>query len=491
MFTDEINVFFLRVILVNKRREIVSLKCKTIAMISRQIWFVLILSLCGNFVGTLLYHRLLYTNEEEAIDCFLHMFRYFCRSKLEDQPLHRTCFEGTRWSFFQLKKKRFTPDHLINWSIPFHQIEKYADYLNSTAPNIMDTMTLCNCSEDRTGEECEYELPKVNFEIVDTIKAQRGYYRSGSNELPLSLVDEIVCNAGAHNLEWRQICDGIVHCQDAVDEFNCHLLELNQCEADEFQCRNGMCIPREFLFDTTPDCMDSSDEQELDEIMSVDQRCFTSSLADCDEHLCRKEEFSCGDGTCVKWSALIDHSSRCTNSRDAAYLCETVDSIMTANRAAWSGICVATSRPLANLTNRSDCVTSLRYLLIENQRKVTNETRARSFSNLIERCPERIQYPEEPVLSPVLQMYYNKSWIKAFYGDGKNFQQQMPRKPHLFCLNGTMTCDGISMTLKKEHCFDQEDFQRLSQYSYFPIPSLFCEEAKKSFSQERFVSDIL
>jgi hypothetical protein len=82
----------------------------------------------------------------------------------------------------------------------------------------------------------------------------------------------MTCNSDVIYLEWRQICDGIVNCLDASDEFNCHLLELNKCEIDEFQCRNGMCIPIELLFDVTLDCIDLSDER-----------------------LCRKDQFSCGN----------------------------------------------------------------------------------------------------------------------------------------------------------------------------------------------------
>ena len=449
-------------------------------MAYRQIWCILMLGLHLDFVQTYLYHRLLYINEEKQTECFLYNYRYFCQVRLEDQLDTMNCFNGARWSFFELRQNYVTPDDLINWSIPFHLIEKYADYLNVSSSS-MGMMTLCNCSENRIGTKCEYQLFKSNFDISFVIKNQRSTGRLGRTELPLSLIDGIVCNAGSLDIEWRQICDGIVHCQDAIDEFNCHLLELNQCEADEYQCRNGMCIPREFLFDTLPDCMDASDEQELEEISALDQKCLIDSLIDCDERLCDKDEFSCGDGTCVKWSALIDHSNRCENSRDAAYLCETVDQIMT-DRMAWTGICDETTRLLANLIETSDCITSLRYLLIDHQRKDLNEIRARSFNNIIDRCPERIQYPEGTVLSPVLRMYYNKSWIREFYNGGQNFSRPMPRKPHLFCLNGTMVCDGIWMTLAEELCFNQEDFQRLSSYPFFPVPYLFCEEAQRTFS---------
>jgi hypothetical protein len=248
-----------------------------------------------------------------------------------------------------------------------------------------------------------------------------------------------------------------------------------------------MCIPKEFLYDTMPDCMDSSDEQEIDEIYAFYSKCLLHSISDCDERLCRKDHFSCGDGTCAPWWSVIDHSNGCKNSRNAAYICETVDHIIT-DHAVWSGICEQTTPSLDPLTSISDCMTSLRYLLFKSQEKLANETRLISFNNIIDRCPDLIQYPELAVLSPVLKTYYNKSWIKTFYESGQNFHHQMPRKPHLFCLNGMMICNGIWMTLRRDYCMDQDDFQKLASYPYFPISHLFCQIAVERESLDRSVS---
>jgi hypothetical protein len=54
-----------------------------------------------------------------------------------------------------------------------------------------------------------------------------------------------------------------------------------------------MCITKEFLYDIVSDCMDSTDEQQLYNTSSLD------ITIDCDEQLCRKNQFSCGDGTSV------------------------------------------------------------------------------------------------------------------------------------------------------------------------------------------------
>ncbi|CAF5153493.1 unnamed protein product, partial [Rotaria magnacalcarata] len=46
------------------------------------------------------------------------------------------------------------------------------------------------------------------------------------------------------------------------DEEHCWQLEINECQANEYRCQNGQCIPEDFFRDDiyTPDCFDISDE---------------------------------------------------------------------------------------------------------------------------------------------------------------------------------------------------------------------------------------
>ena len=168
-------------------------------------------------------------------------------------------------------------------------------------------------------------------------------------------------------MEWRQICDGIIQCSDASDEFNCDLLELNECDEDEeYRCRNGMCIPKEFAFDGTHDCLNSSDEQELPSLLRVFAQCSGLSLFRCDERLCQKDEFSCGDGQCVRWSALINGENGCRNFRHQAYRCDTIGSFLSIQKDL-PGICRETSQPREERANTSNCVINLRHLLTTDQ----------------------------------------------------------------------------------------------------------------------------
>jgi hypothetical protein len=87
-------------------------------------------------------------------------------------------------------------------------------------------------------------------------------------------------------------------------------------------------------------------------------------------------------------------------------------------------------------------------------------------------------------------MFYNKSRIVEFYTNTlDNFDEKFSRKPDLVCLSGSMLCNGIWMTLQKDHCMQYENFEAFASYPFFPIPDLFCEAATKQFMFERLVME--
>ncbi|CAF4195689.1 unnamed protein product, partial [Adineta steineri] len=418
--------------------------------------------LCGILMFFLQYDNVVTMNSFEWIlyshngydNCLLYDQRLFCRDRDLLSNNLSSCTQGTTWYFSTLKENNMNTDDLLKWRIPFETIERYADYLANNSTNSF----ICNCTHDRIGVRCQYLLPANLSTIAEISKEQLREPAVREVALHTCLVDMIKCNTGLLCLEWRQVCDGIVQCDNGADEIECHVFELQNCASDEFQCRNSMCIPNEFLFDGTIDCMDSSDEQEVDEIRKIFASCPTTTIWECDERVCRKDEFSCGDGQCIHWSNLIHHQNSCKNTRDLAYQCELQAFPTLAN-----GFCRQKGNAgLPPLQNSTSCSLGLRYLLIGYQRK-------QSWNHIVTYCPAFIQYPEQPVLSPVLKMFYNISRIVSFYA-GQNFGLALPKQtPDLVCLNGTFICNGTLITSTNGTCWSFENYLSFANLPFFPF----------------------
>ena len=450
-------------------------------MISQLVRYVFCATVALDLAQPRRHDWLIHLDERRNVECFLYLDRHFCHFSEENDHLTRdvknnSCqISGTPLSFIMLKKKNIRPETLIDWLIPFHLIEQYAGYWNSRNSTASDSTLVCNCTFNRLGIACQYEIENKDWELTRLLETQRGR-SSNEYETLTSLIDGISCDGSVPPVEWRQICDGIAQCEDASDEFNCHRLELNQCdEDDEYRCRNGMCIPKEFAFDGTLDCMDSSDEQEIASLVRVFDPCSDQSLFRCDERLCRKDQFSCGDGQCVPWSTLLISEERgCRNSRHLADRCE-IDGNLLSTQKNLTGICRQTTESLEALTNKSSCFVSLRHFLTTDR----EETFRMSMDNLRKNCSELIEYPERSMFSPVLMTFYNRSQLEVVVTSGIVGIRLISRRAHLFCLRGKMICDGQLMEISRpphgEYCMTNEQLQEMiSKYPFIPFSHLFC-----------------
>ncbi|CAF0860654.1 unnamed protein product [Adineta steineri] len=123
-----------------------------------------------------------------------------------------------------------------------------------------------------------------------------------------------------------------------------------------------MCIPIEFWLDglyflslkwkfvfifvivlNDYDCMDWTDELAFDNY-NGDSCLFEPNPMNCDDHICLKDYFSCGNGQCIYWLLRIaigltysDISPDCYNKRHLNYMCEV--SIPTRAWTLESGLC--------------------------------------------------------------------------------------------------------------------------------------------------------
>ncbi|CAF0932387.1 unnamed protein product [Didymodactylos carnosus] len=224
---------------------------------------------------------------------------------------------GKLYSFDELKARNITSEQLFDWHAPTDTIDDYGKYLtNSQETN----GSFCNCTNQHYfGTSCQYTFKtnETSFEQITKTRFKMKYRRS---EIELGL-DDITCyinhkcKGNITCLDWRQICNGMVDCDDESDEYRCTELEGNECDDEtEFRCNNGMCIPKSFSFDLVFDCSDASDEQ-FGTGTFYTYPCTQSHLIECEEYNCGWLTYSCSDGDCIfndVWS--------CTNGRYEVYV---------------------------------------------------------------------------------------------------------------------------------------------------------------------------
>ena len=209
--------------------------------------------------------------------------------KQNDGQLHR---------FSQLRSKNVTPSTVLHqWRSTLERVEQYSLFLRD--PNEKDGY-LCGCLRSGSfGKNCEYQLP-VGETFEETLQWQLIMRKNNSEEVQMYgdvvCYETLECESGVLCLDWREICDGIQNCLEGKDEENCDLLQMNRCNDDEYRCENGMCIPQEFFLDGERDCLDWTDSVQF----KGNTSCPLESVnADCDDHVCPPNLWSCGDGECI------------------------------------------------------------------------------------------------------------------------------------------------------------------------------------------------
>lgn len=228
------------------------------------------------------------------------------------------CYAGNQITFKQLHMKGVSTNDLLQWHIPLDVADLY-DYNNND-----DMQFICNCSSTKIfGRYCEYAFEEGIYTIDDLIDSsirEKKMYYPKERLLPCY---ELETN-NERCLDYRDICDGECDTISGDDELYCDQIEMNTCEMNQFRCRNGLCIDREFLFDGQGDCTDLSDEQSLLIIRKYNnfQTCYEQANFDCDEHWCGHEMISCGDGECIPWFQRFWNEYDCHNYYTHVYNCE-------------------------------------------------------------------------------------------------------------------------------------------------------------------------
>ncbi|CAF0886571.1 unnamed protein product [Adineta steineri] len=145
-------------------------------------------------------------------------------------------------------------------------------------------------------------------------------------------------------LDQSAVCNGVANCMRGEDEANC---TRRNCSSLQFQCANGLCIPRSYVCDHDNDCGDASDEpascaSQYRNCSSTEYRCENgrciSKLATCNGYndchdnsdekpsLCQAEQcpngqFQCRNKQCIPYEVVCNGVRNCTDGSDEPASC--------------------------------------------------------------------------------------------------------------------------------------------------------------------------
>ena len=169
-----------------------------------------------------------------------------------------------KFTFAQLHQQQITSEQLYNWSAPIDVIERYQSYVNQSSSR--GSEFFYNCTWPRFGPICQYSLDIDGSDHSSLNEIIREFYKEEYIPTSLTCYTHLQCNRGSTLicLDWSEICDGTVDCQNGVDENLCWQLYDYTCEKDAYRCTNGQCVAKMFVNDGSDffECLDQSDENQ-------------------------------------------------------------------------------------------------------------------------------------------------------------------------------------------------------------------------------------
>jgi hypothetical protein len=151
------------------------------------------------------------------------------------------CKNGGEIKYFvNLLKQNVQPSEVFKWSSSIEMTDKYAAFYYNNYSMFKSNESqdfFCHCTDPSTfGKYCEYTLTHQanSFEASQTAQAniRHTLYRYHQLYGDIICYKTLSCNSGLLCLDWRDICDRELQCEDGWDEENCDKLEFNECEDD-------------------------------------------------------------------------------------------------------------------------------------------------------------------------------------------------------------------------------------------------------------------
>ncbi|CAF3079854.1 unnamed protein product [Rotaria sp. Silwood2] len=371
-----------------------------------------------------------------------HQIISYCASEWSSKWNIQVSSDDQRFTFVELQKQSITSRQLYFWSAPIDVAENYQLYLNqllTSCDTSMATQLFYNCTLSRFGSLCQYTFDdEYEPHYTSLNEIIHNSYLLGYQPITFTCYKILQCNRGPDPLclDWSEICNGKIDCTDGgQDEELCWQLEINECQENEYRCKNGQCIPDAFFRDDPdiPDCFDGSDE--IDKRNQTYDYCITA-----------EPTFGCEDVACTKlpYDDLNLLTSSCMTRRN-----ELIMQQMLLKPKSISDLCWSLFK----------CFLHLSYF-IEDQSCFTFCQDQNCDSLIKEACPEELYMPTEPSLLGGLYFVYTKNDFLyiPFY----------PIESQYVCVNDNL-CDGLFTvselpSLKNTTCY------HLKKLSHFITP---------------------
>ncbi|UJR12844.1 hypothetical protein I4U23_017018 [Adineta vaga] len=199
---------------------------------------------------------------------------------------------GQNLTFTELRLQNITSQQLYLWSTSIDIIERYQFYLNSWS-NLTEiqlgTEHFCNCSWPWFGPLCQYMFDQFESYHSSFSHMTSDFYENKKEMISLTCYTHLQCKHILPSicLDWSDICNDIIDCIDGgQDEMFCWQLEMNDCQENEYRCRNGYCISKDLFRDDIlyPDCLDGTDEYYRDNKRHICGKLIPTFL--CEELTC-------------------------------------------------------------------------------------------------------------------------------------------------------------------------------------------------------------
>ncbi|CAF1027874.1 unnamed protein product [Adineta ricciae] len=307
--------------------------------------------------------------------------------------------------FVDLYKLNITSEQLFLWSTPIDIIENYAYYLSHLNDTSLSKEVYYNCTLPRFGRYCQYSFAYLHSSHQSLERMTLDYYKDVDSSLTCYTQFRCISAIPTFCLDWSDICNNIIQCEDGRDEIDCWQLDVNQCEDNEFRCVNGQCIPLIFYSDHAlyPDCLDRSDESYpiLGEFLELSWVPI----------------FSHEDITCwhEDWSDTLKYTTSCIGGDRFE------------------------ERQKLMLSERTESMSEICWMALKCYLRLVDPYNFECYSNekqkiIAESCPDMFYMPPVPVIYGHMYLAYTKKYLVE--------QEVWTNEPEYICYNERL-CGGF------------------------------------------------